>query len=361
MQALTNMSDRFSTRDTLQDSARLQYENNKRARRNVFAQAAAMGSEWVRNAGGLSTTSLLAITGEPTPRMRSGSGTSRTTSSDGGDMDFSGFGPGARSQSSLSLSSSPSQPSATSGSFFHGQQGHYAPQITATNSVASFTTSNSTTQNSHFNSLINPASALSPIANRVRERDMDAMEKYLRRNRSGSGTSSTDNKSYNGPGFSSAGPSAHGDDITALNRLPLGSNTTPRRLRPSMSAAQLRTTNESSAAVGTQELRSRSGTNPSTSRPTLSPPPLLIRTTSASNSALVEQSSDQVHNEPESYTGPPSQYAKFPDPPPTAPETTAPPTSRRKAFLLLSKPLPPHDSSSANHRRGMSATSVRGA
>ncbi|KAF5387980.1 hypothetical protein D9615_000521 [Tricholomella constricta] len=351
----------FSTRDTLQDTARMTFENNKKSRRNVFAQAAERGNEW----GGSSPIPMLPPNVPPKnrdtmPRMRSGSGTSRstTTASDSGDMDSNGLAPGHHSQSSYSASSSPSQPSA-SNSYYHNQHlsGHLTPQMTATSSTLTVS-----------GTPVNPASALSPIANRMRERDADAREKYLLRNRSGSqGTSSTDNRSQNGSHFASAGPSADGDDITALNHVPHSGATTPRRLRPSVSAAQLRTVETSSPAPTTHtihtqpESRHRSGTNPST-RPSQPSQPLLTRSSSISTSPRSLTSPDRVLDDNESYIGPPSQYAQFPEPPPVPEEISTPMANRRKAFHLLSKPLPPIEQpASTSHRRGMSAASVRGA
>ncbi|TFK75786.1 ankyrin [Pluteus cervinus] len=343
----------FSTRDTLQDSARNQYEHNKRSRRHIFAQAAARGSEWVKNSTVVHTP-IVSTKFHASPRTRSGSGTSRTTAtSDSGEMEHNSLAPGPRSQSSLS--SSPSQPSGLSSSFF-SVQAHHAGHMPSTSSIATFNSSST----SHLNA-ITTVSTLSPIATRMRERDLDAMEKYMRRNRSGSGTSSTENKPHQ-LNFSSAGPSANGDDITSLDRIPKAGTTTPRRLRSSVSAAQLRTAYESSSSSAAQEIRTRSGTNPGTSRPTLSPLPAMARSTSASHevrSALNDRTDD---DDSQNYTGPPSQYAKFPDPPASTADTTAPiPTSRRKPFHLLSKPLPGLDSTTSSHRRGMSATSVRGA
>lgn len=285
---------------------------------------------------------------QATNRMRSGSGTSRTTAtSDSGELDSNGLAP-QRSQSSLSASSSPSQPSAGQNSFStHLSSTSSGPQLTHSSSL------NPPPPN-------HPASALSPVATRMRERDADAMEKYMRRNRSGSqGTSSTDNKSQNGSSFSSAGPSADGDDISSLSHLTPSGSVTPRRLRPSMSAAQLRTTAEPLSIVANtaqSENRNRSGTNPTASRPSL---PMLSRSSSTSNSHPL-MSPESVFEESESYTGPPSQYAQFPEPPLAAEDNSTPVAGRRLAFHILSKPLPDINGSSS-HRRGMSATaSVRG-
>ena len=207
-------------------------------------------------------------TRQATSRMRSGSGTSRTTAtSDSGELDSNGLVPGQVGQSSLSASSSPSQPSAAS-NFFHIH--HNSPHVSSASGAGTFSAPGGIPHGTGLNPpSANPASALSPIATRMRERDADAMEKYMRRNRSESqGTSSTDT----GSNYASAGPSANGDNITSLAHIPISGSTTPRLLRPSISAAQLRTTPESLTTVTTQpqpESRNRSGTNPTATRPTL--------------------------------------------------------------------------------------------
>ncbi|KAF8076525.1 ankyrin repeat-containing domain protein [Lyophyllum atratum] len=358
----------FNTKETLQDTARLTFENNKKSRRN---QAVERSNEW----GGSNPIPMPPPNVPPKNRdamrrMRSGSGTSRSTNttSDSGDMDSNGLAPGHHSQTSFSASSSPSHPSTGSNSYYHNQHlgGHLTPQMTATGSTVTVSGASPAAQHgSTLNPPVNPVSALSPIANRMRERDADAREKYLLRNRSGSqGTSSTDNRSQNGSHFASAGPSANGDDITALNQVPNSGASTPRRLRPSVSAAQLRTIDSPSPApannhtVHTQpENRNRSGTNPST-RPSQTTP-LLTRSSSITTSPRSLASPDLEDNE--SYIGPPSQFAQFPEPPSASEDTTTPMASRRKAFHILSKPLPPIEQpASASHRRGMSAASVRG-
>ena len=341
---------RFSTRDTLQDTARLQFEINKKSRKNVFVQAAERGNEW----GGLHAGNAPPVPPKMmrsnVPRMRSGSGTSRTTATSDSDS----LAPGPQSHSSFSPSSSPSQPSIRSTSLFHNQQlpSHHT-QVPAMNSTATTLPVSSPAPPS------NPASALSPIANRMRERDADAIEKYLRRNRSGSqGTSSTENKSQNGSNYSSVGPTTN-EDISTLNYLPTGGSTTPRRLRPSFSAMQLRSETPSNGIIHVQpDSRNRAGTNPA--RPSPSPLPLLTRSSSTSNSphSLISPNRSVIE-ETESYIGPPSQYAQFPDPPLPIEDSTMPTAGRRKAFHLLSKPLPSLESSGTSHRRGMSANSVR--
>ncbi|KAG6869303.1 hypothetical protein C0993_000056 [Termitomyces sp. T159_Od127] len=346
--------------ELVRDTARLTVENNKKSRKNLLhAQALAdRGNDW-------NGTSPIPVPPPNLPsrhrdtraRMRSSSGTSRstTTTSDFGDLDSNGLATGL-SQSSFSASSSPSQPSTGSNSYYHTQ--HLTSPMTATSSTLTFSGSSSTNQASSLNPPANSLASLSPIANRVRERDADARERYLSRNRSGSqGTSSTDYRSQNGSFFASAGPSANGDNITALNSVSNGGTSTPRRLRPSASAVQLRTVHTPAHTIHTlPESRHRAGTG-SSQRSVSSA--LLTRSLSTSTSP---RSMTPGVEESESYMGPPSQYAQFPEPPlPNEEETSTPVVQhRRKAFHILSKPLPPIDAS-INHRRGMSANVVRGA
>ncbi|KAG9317436.1 ankyrin repeat-containing domain protein [Chiua virens] len=360
----------FSTKDTLQDSARLQYENNKKSRRLVFAQAAARGSEW---GGGLVIDRAVHLPVRPrdfesvTARMRSGSGGSRTTAtSDSGDFDSGGLAPNvATSLSSLSSSTSyhHKQPPQTLHSPPHRPENISSASSNGTYSVPSPGPPQSLP--------LNPQASLSPIVNRMRERDADEMEKYMRRNRSGSaGTSSTDNKSQAGPTFSSAGLSASGDELDGISSLAVTGTTAPRRLlRPSFSAAQLRTS-PSPAPVPTQPgqsdaSRNRAGTNPSTARPgqsSLSPIPMLSRASSSDCPRYEEK----LIEEPQTHTGPPTQYAQFPEPPRksnrSASSSAAAAITRRLPFNLLSKPTPPlpPEQNHSSHRRGSSTTSIRG-
>ncbi|KAH7930750.1 ankyrin [Leucogyrophana mollusca] len=361
----------FSTRDTLQSSARIQFETNKKTRRLVFQQAAARGNEM---GGGLPIDMPPLVPpkardlGKNFPRMRSGSGGSRTTAtSDSGDIDSAGLGPEqGTSLSSLSASSSTSQSR-------QPLPNPYPPpprsdNISSASSTGTFSVpSPGPPQSMSLNPPAAQSSSLSPIVNRMRERDADAMEKYLSRNRSGSGgTASTDAKSLN---FASAGPSANGDDITALTPIAITGSTTPRkRLRPSFSAAQLRTS-PSPGVVNTHSsqvdaLRNRAGTNPTSVRPTqtsLSPTPILTRASSSDTPRYEEK----LVEEPEEFTGPPSQYAQFPEPPrkseshnPITLTTSA--IKHRLSFNLLSKSSTPNtDPPPPSHRRGSSSTSVR--
>ncbi|KAG6833886.1 hypothetical protein H0H87_007897 [Tephrocybe sp. NHM501043] len=358
----------LSTKDTLQNTVRNMFETNKKSRRHVFAQAAERGDEWNGASPIPIHSHLPSRHRDAMPRMRSGSGTSRstTTASDNGDFDSNGLAPG-HSQSSFSASSSPSQPSTGSNSYYHAQ--HLNSQMNATSSTLTVSGSSSTNNaGTSLNPPTNGLSTLSPIASRMRERDADAREKYMLRNRSGSqGTSSTDNRSQNGSLFASAGPSADGDDITTLNSVSNGGAATPRRIRPSVSAAQLSTIDHGAPHPATHtihtqpETRHRAGTG-SSSRPSLSSQPFPTRTSSTSTSSPppLSISDRNGFGESKSYMGPSSQYAQFPEPPLPSEDTTTPVAQRRKAFHILSKPLPPIDPS-VSHRRGMSANSVRGA
>lgn len=263
--------------------------------------------------------------------MRSGSGTSRATgTSDSGDLDSNGWA------AVHSPSSSPSQPSAGSNSQFPTSSMGYGHV-------------------SNFSQTSQSSSTLSPFATRVRERDADAMEKYLRRNRSESqGTASTENKSQNGS-YSSAGPSANGDDITSLTPIQSGT-VTPRRLRPSISAAQLRAQPVASPISQLPEARSRSGTNPTSPRPNV-----LARSSSTSTSGSSHGALNP--DDGRSYTGPPSQYATFPEPPDFDDSGSTPIASRRMAFhpgTRTSPALNDHLTAVASHRRGLSSASIRG-
>ncbi|KAI0052978.1 ankyrin [Auriscalpium vulgare] len=349
----------FSTRDTLQDTARAQYESNKKARR-VFAQAAARGNEM----GGYEPPSRSLDVNSV--RMRSGSAASHTTStSDSVDLD--------------SLPSGQSYTGAYTSSPSHLHQygsGASSSSSTGTFSVPSPTPQPSLSGNSLHPGSSNPASALSPIATRVREQDANAIEKYLMsRNRSGSG--STDQKSQNSSNPSSAGPSANGDDISSLPTT--GSR---RRLRPSLSAAQLRTNPKPPFIITTRASQdmSRNHTEglpdpPSSSSPSFSPPSSTLPLPPTSSRLPPSRGSSlnaipPTTPEPKNYyTGPSSHYAQFPEPPgsPDGPSpngtptvTNTPTSARRLPFHILSKPLPSMPSlEHVGHRRGASIQSMR--
>lgn len=294
-------------------------------------------------------------------RNRSGSAASYTTAtSDSGDVE--------------------SLPSGYSSSSVHNTY----RSASSSGSTGTFSASSPTPAFSHPAS--NPASALSPIASRVRKQDANAMEAYLRRNRSDSGSTDVRAVEFPSPAAHpgdtpiSSEPSVNGDNIASLP----GVRGSRRRLRPSSSAAQLRNHTRPpfivTTAAGSQDVssRNRAGTNPTTRMPnsprspqtdtfgavTSSGQPLPSR-----NSSLNALSASVDDGEAESFVGPSSDYAVFPDPPeedpsPTVtPTVTNTPTSRRLPFHILSKPLPLHSIDlhhhGHGHRRGSSIHSLR--
>jgi hypothetical protein len=293
-------------------------------------------------------------------RNRSGSAASYTTStSDSGDVDSL---PSGQSYNSGISSSSP--------------QNTYRTGASSSGSASTFSASPSPGFSYSSSTLLsNPASALSPIASRVREQDANAMEAYLRRNRSGSG--STDVKTTESA-VSSPSPAAsvNEDDLASLPEVS-GSIAARRRLRPSFSAAQLRrapfivTTHTSSQDTPS---RNRSGTNPTSASSSSMRSPLsdsfgptasVVRAPPSRNSSLNALSLAKDDTDSEKLTGPPSEYAVFPDPPeedtsPSATPTTSGTHSRRLPFHILSKPLPSIDLHHGHgHRRGASIQSLR--
>ncbi|GBE79660.1 hypothetical protein SCP_0208600 [Sparassis crispa] len=370
----------ISTRDTLQDAARTQFELNKKARRNVFAQAAARGTEWGAASGQMHPPTLREYEySNGSVRMRSGSGTSRTTATSESDLnDSQVLGQSPQSNPSLGSSLSPSRfPIAL-------PSGAHFPAQASGSSSSTFSGTVPPPSKLHSASPLalnpNPASVLSPIATRMRERDADAMEKYKMRQRSGSATTaSTDTHSQNGSAQSVTAPGPSVDDLKPLSTLiAVGSVAPRRRLRPSASAAQLHSPQPPSASLNTasphqENVRNRSGTSPAK----LTPPPL---TPSPTSEALALPTPTQSSSRPssfrpgqsdglpkKSYTGPPSEYAKFPPPPlEEHPERSATPTIpshlRRLPFNLLSSHKNSLDShiAAGGHRRNASAnTAVR--
>ncbi|KAI0347159.1 ankyrin [Trametopsis cervina] len=345
-----------NTKDVLQDTARAQFELNKKARRNVFAQAAARGNEW----GAineqippvpprLSNGSIPRMVNSSV-RMRSGSGTSRTTTtSDSGDYDI--YAPRNLTPSATSSLSPPRNgvPLPT----VPPSQGTLAPAQ-------------------------NPKSGLSPIATRMRERDAEAMQKYKLRQRSGSAaTASTDAPSQNGSGgMSSNGPSE--DELASLHSMvTVGSVAPRRRLRPSASAAQLRspaqTTASNPQALTQQETRARNGSSPgilkrhpslssalslsngresSPTTPTQSTPS--VRAPSSRPSISKENSRDK------DYVGPSAEFAKFPPPPASSElvEKTTPAATHTRRIPFFSSHKHNPDRDQHGHKRNSSANSL---
>lgn len=278
-----------------------------------------------------------------TARNRSGSGTTATSDSSNANMFPRVQGNG----------SSPSY--SNSGSYVH---------------VHPMSQANGNGKSSHApgssQSLVPPAngsSALSPIVTRMRERDADAMAKYNMRNRSGS--ASTDTKSANGS------TNAETNGIDSVSSLPPSGASTPRRrLRPSLSAAQLRSTPQPPSIITTspsQNDSTRSRQGPSSGGSRFSPTSIVSHAFGSRNNSTTDNRRDaralfEVDEPKENLTGPPSRFAQFPDPPWTADSssssstpTVTPGSTRRLPFNLLSKvhsePLATHPA----HRRGSSA------
>ncbi|KAI0269127.1 ankyrin repeat-containing domain protein [Gloeopeniophorella convolvens] len=359
----------YSIRDTLESTARTQVELNKKARR-VFAQAAARAAELEGYEPPMKSLGV-----GNSMRNRSGSAASYTTATtDSGDVESL---PSGRSYNSGISSTSPHH-AYRSGASSSGSTGTF--------SASSPTPALSYSGNSLMSSVSNPVSALSPIASRVREKDANAMEAYLRRNRSGSGSTDVKTPESSGPSpvtpasgtQVSAGPSANGDDLASLPDVS-GSVAPRRRLRPSLSAAQLRSHPRPPFIVTThasQDMtRSRAGTNPTimvpsspnSPSPDINATPPNSRAPPARGSSLNALAATNQDGNSESFVGPSSEYAVFPDPPeepspngtPTVTNTT-PTSSRRLPFHILSKPLPSIDlHHNHGHRRGASIHSLR--
>ncbi|KAI0081692.1 ankyrin [Panus rudis PR-1116 ss-1] len=355
-------------RDVLTDTARAQLEINRR-RRNVYAQAAARGYEWGSSELPPPPPRMYHST-SGSARVRSGSGTSRTTTtSDSGDIDSYSIPQHARSQTPSNTLSPQRYPSNLPASSYSPGQPHSA------SSVSTFPASAKSIAPSIES---NPASVLSPIANRMREKDADAMEKYKNRQRSGSATtaSTTDASAASQSGSNvSPGPSASSDDeLPALHTLmTVGSVAPRRRLRPSASAAQLRShtplVSPTNVPPTNQDtIRSRSGTGPAilkqasiSSIPMSELPP--TPTQQSTQRPAVSRTGSAHSGDPSkvNFTGPPSDYAVFPPPPPPKepPEKPAQPstpthTTRRLPFNILSH-RHHHEHS---HKRNASLSSI---
>ncbi|TCD60189.1 hypothetical protein EIP91_010603 [Steccherinum ochraceum] len=369
----------INTKDVLQDTARAQFELNKRSRRNVFAQAAARGHEWGSLAQHMPPPPPPRMYHATGVRMRSGSGTSRTTTtSDSGELFESLSTPQpSRSHPTLSSSLSPSrQPTTLPGAYSPAQASASSNGSTSTFSIPSPAAAQS--QSSLANSF-SAASALSQYATRMRERDADAIEKYKNRQRSGSGaTVSTDAASQNGSyqSLTNGVPKQTEDDIAALTSLATIGSVAPRRnLRPSASAAQLRspttsTMSTSNTQPSTQEmLRNRSGTGPATMGPT--PLPLTSQSPPEAGLSATPTQTPTLRQGKGYFTGPPTDYARFPPPPPKSatpreqvepprPNPTTPTTPRRLPFTNLLSSHHKHNSEHAgSHKRNSSLGAAR--
>ncbi|KZS97762.1 ankyrin [Sistotremastrum niveocremeum HHB9708] len=174
-----------STMATLEESARIQFENNKKARRQATRgpppDVDDLNDSYVK----LSTTTRGSDSLHP--RLRSGSGTTSTSES----TDRESFLMPSHSSSSSSQVSAKS----SFGSLIKGtipMSTRIAQSSSAQSSSRIYT---SATPPSQFKSRVTPSqignthSALTPVATRVRERDADAMAQFmdvLKRDRSGS-------------------------------------------------------------------------------------------------------------------------------------------------------------------------------
>lgn len=348
--------------NTLQETARMQFEANKKARRQVFQQAAARGIELV----GIGSSALhmqepfLPIPAGDSKRLHS---VSKDTPISGSDDDESS----PKVSASMSLSQSRTPFSNTSqistNNISSGRPSRY-PNVHQDLPTAVSTT------------YVTP-SVLSPIVTRMRERDADAMAEYKKRHRSGSAGTSTDNKpnnSSNQTEVSSNGGSSISHSMGSWMGIP---QLATRRLRPSASAAQLRGNQAPGVLLSSDQLaaRSRSGTDPTVIKgdsQVTSENGMPRRTSESKTMTRRLGISPRRPSDIEDYTGPSSEYAIFPPPPsesiksPSAASAkSAGPSARRAAFALLSKPLSNTDSNAnsgnqRSHRRGISTSELRG-
>jgi uncharacterized protein len=314
--------------------------------------------------------------------MRSGSGTSRTTTttttSDSGEFE---------SQPTLSRTrhvpaslSSISPPQNATPLPPHPQSPPY-PSASSLGSNSILSAPSPTPQpHASLAPAASHAPRLSPTASRMRERDAEAMEAYKLRQRSGSAaTTSTDAPSLNGSTVPLTVKSSE-DDITSIQSLVTVGSVAPRRLlRPSASAAQLRGPPQPLVSAGPSapsrqpDTRNRSGTDPEvlhqhspsssmSSAAKVESSLASPATPTATRPPLLKASSSRDSSNDKDYTGPSSEFAKFPPPPATEPaERSHTPLSRRLPFNLLSS----HKHSNGDqhhhlfaHKRNSSANSV---
>ncbi|KAG9016772.1 hypothetical protein FRB90_002192 [Tulasnella sp. 427] len=164
----------------VRETARAQFENNKRARRHIFAQAAARAGERAVREGYPHDDPRkgIKLTKEELNRLRSGSSGSRTTTSDADGSTSQHPSPPVPPPKGPAAPSAASQPtpSSSSGSI----------PIRPSPSVNGSTSLNTGSPGAPL--------GISPVASRMRERDADAMAEYMKRTRSGSnGTSNGGN------------------------------------------------------------------------------------------------------------------------------------------------------------------------
>jgi len=302
---------------TLQDAARLQFENNKLARRQqVFAQAAARAGErrgdWDEDEVVTPVAAIPKHRWDQPTRLRSGSGGSMTTSaSESNDHDplsAAGFVPLTRTPARphhSSLSSNSSQPSNSSSTHSLPSQPSNPPRSASFGLLSSIRSGSGTSKSEQTPTKAVstpptapvPASVLSPVATRVRERDADAITQYMNRTRSGSGSTMAEGSSPAPPPppvlptkSSSTSVSRHLPTAMLAALLPLSPRNHPiagepqppsrhsaRHLRPSISAASLRAkksddpSSEPKGRDNKGHARYRSITLDQTPKPTASP------------------------------------------------------------------------------------------
>lgn len=218
--------------NTLQEAARAQFENNKRARRHIFAQAAARAGERAAREGYPDDDPRkgIKLTKEELHRLRSGSSGSRTTASDAdGSRSSEQSPPVPPPKGPVPPSKSPgaSQPSASSSS----------------GSIPIRPSPSSNGSNSLSSGAPGVPLAISPVASRMRERDADAMAEYMKRTRSGSNGTST-----GGNGDTRLNATAGAKSTT----LPVSGSTTPTQS----------TANARSPALASRTLTDREASQP---------------------------------------------------------------------------------------------------
>ncbi|KAF8341335.1 uncharacterized protein EI90DRAFT_3033544 [Cantharellus anzutake] len=250
-----------NTMNVLQDTARSQFESNKRARRNIYAQAASRGSELQKRYEQMYGGSIPRI--PSSTRLRSGSGASVPDPVT--DLDGSGT---SYDSTKHSASNHPYQP-LTSSTMSHASSSavpplppkdrspmrpqHSAaahsdtPKVLKSQRISPSRSLQQLSSSGTDNSSEGPPSsrrqqsidlALSPVASKVRQRDADAIAQYLSRTR----TTSIESGSL-------VAPSTNGSSsMSVRSKSPDGEASYGFRstLRPSTSASVLRSLSETS-------------------------------------------------------------------------------------------------------------------
>lgn len=231
--------------NTLQETARAQFENNKRARRHIFAQAAARGVERERRDS------------PATPSEGSRDGFRTITGIKNiSESPLSAVGPHPPSHlaSKFPLTSSNSLPISTT-----SLAPNPRPPLQSSLSSASVLSNGSrptpsATSPLPFNSPLPlppnggpaPPHTISPVATRMRERDADAMAEYMKRTRSGSNPTST-----NGTTTSTTSTTDNAASTSSQSSAtPIPSPTLERRSRRDASKDRQRTGSQSREREG---------------------------------------------------------------------------------------------------------------